>query len=287
MPPGGGQNPLEPARLGCAIAVGPHTGNFTDHVAMLRAAGALTVVRDAAELARWVDAMLRDPARRRQWRDGRGGALQRHGDLPRTHRRRACSTWPALRCRDAAGLLAPRRRALPARCCRRSPPSTAAVTARRVARPGWRAPVPVICCGNVTVGGAGKTTLALDLGAAPDRAGPRRALPAARLWRRRARPAPRRAGDTAAQVGDEALLLAAVAPTWIGADRAASARAAVAAGAQVLVLDDGLQNPDPAQGPVAAGGGRRRPASATAACCRPARCASRWRPAPRAARRRC
>ena len=39
LPPGGGQNPLEPARLGCAIAVGPHTGNFTDHVAMLRAAG--------------------------------------------------------------------------------------------------------------------------------------------------------------------------------------------------------------------------------------------------------
>ena len=51
LPPGGGQNPLEPARLGCAIAVGPHTGNFTDHVAMLRAAGGLTVVRDATELA--------------------------------------------------------------------------------------------------------------------------------------------------------------------------------------------------------------------------------------------
>jgi len=39
---------------------------------------------------------------------------------------------------------------------------TAAATGHRVARPGWRAPVPVICCGNVTVGGAGKTTLALE-----------------------------------------------------------------------------------------------------------------------------
>src|SRR3984957_21236503 len=39
----------------------------------------------------------------------------------------------------------------------------AAITAHRVARSGWRAPVPVICCGNATVGGAGKTTLVLDL----------------------------------------------------------------------------------------------------------------------------
>ena len=34
-------------------------------------------------------------------------------------------------------------------------------TARRVAQPGWQAPVPVVCCGNATVGGAGKTTVAL------------------------------------------------------------------------------------------------------------------------------
>jgi tetraacyldisaccharide 4'-kinase len=95
----------------------------------------------------------------------------------------------------------------------------------------------------VTVGGSGKTTLALDLlhrlaarGAAPHALlrgyggtarGTRRVLP----------------DDDAAEMGDEALLLARVAPTWIGADRAEAARAAVAAGAGVLVMDDGLQNP--------------------------------------------
>jgi hypothetical protein len=42
-------------------------------------------------------------------------------------------------------------------------PITAALTARRLRRAGWDAPVPVVCCGNVGVGGAGKTTLALDL----------------------------------------------------------------------------------------------------------------------------
>src|SRR5690348_514177 len=120
---------------------------------------------------------------------------------------------------------------------------TAAATARRVARPGWRAPVPVICCGNVTVGGAGKTTVALDIG--------QRLLAQGRSVHFVLRGyggtvrGPHRVGtgDTAATVGDEALLLAAVAPTWVGADRAASARGATAAGAQVLVMDDGLQNP--------------------------------------------
>jgi tetraacyldisaccharide 4'-kinase len=120
---------------------------------------------------------------------------------------------------------------------------SSAITARRVARPGWGAPVPVICCGNVTVGGAGKTTLALDLGQRLSACG-RTVHFLLRGYGGKKR-GPRRVSesDTAADVGDEALLLAAVAPTWIGADRAASARAAVAGGAQVLVLDDGLQNP--------------------------------------------
>ena len=66
IPPGGGQNPLEPARLGVAIACGPHTGNFTEPVALLRDAGGLEVVPDVAALTRFMDTMLRDPEARRR-----------------------------------------------------------------------------------------------------------------------------------------------------------------------------------------------------------------------------
>jgi tetraacyldisaccharide 4'-kinase len=119
------------------------------------------------------------------------------------------------------------------------------MTARRVARPGWRAPVPVFCCGNASVGGSGKTTVALDL---LQRLQSRALTPHALLRGYGGREAgPLRVDPErhdAAQVGDEALLLAACAPTWIAADRAAGARAALAAGASAIVMDDGLQNPD-------------------------------------------
>lgn len=118
-----------------------------------------------------------------------------------------------------------------------------AATARRVARPGWRATVPVICCGNASVGGSGKTTLALDLGARLRTRGVAVAF-LTRGYKGGVRGAARvTPGHRAAEVGDEALLLAAMAPTYVGADRAASARAAIADGAAALVMDDGLQNP--------------------------------------------
>ena len=83
IPPGGGQNPLEPARLGCAVAVGPYTGNFADHVPMLCKAGGLTVVQDCDELAAWIGLLLRDPGRRQAMADAAVAAVRRHGDLPR------------------------------------------------------------------------------------------------------------------------------------------------------------------------------------------------------------
>jgi len=81
-PPGGGQNPLEPAKLGCAVVVGPHTGNFAAAVAMLEAEGALARVTDAAELATWVDAMLRDPERRAAMARAGKMACDRGANLP-------------------------------------------------------------------------------------------------------------------------------------------------------------------------------------------------------------
>ncbi|HYZ24744.1 MAG TPA: 3-deoxy-D-manno-octulosonic acid transferase, partial [Rhodopila sp.] len=81
VPPGGGQNPLEPARLGCAVAVGPHTANFTDHIALLQRAGALSRVTDAGSLADFVTTMLSNPDRRSQVGDSAARALAGYEDL--------------------------------------------------------------------------------------------------------------------------------------------------------------------------------------------------------------
>ncbi len=104
--------------------------------------------------------------------------------------------------------------------------------------------VPVICIGNATLGGVGKTPFArllmerlkargiagafLSRGYGGSEKGPLRVDP-------------HRHG--AADVGDEPLMLSADAPAYIARDRAAGARAAVADGAQAILLDDGHQNP--------------------------------------------
>jgi len=106
VPPGGGQNPLEPARLGCAIAVGPYTGNFQEPVALLREAGGLEEVTDAAALAGFVTTVLADPGRRRDMACRAAAVVQRHGELA-LHTAKALlelltqKTSPALRERSA------------------------------------------------------------------------------------------------------------------------------------------------------------------------------------------
>jgi 3-deoxy-D-manno-octulosonic-acid transferase len=82
IPPGGGQNPLEPARLGCAIAVGPYTGNFIDHVTLLSDAGGLVQVDDPAGLTRFVRAMLDNPNQRRRMGEHAAASVRRYADLP-------------------------------------------------------------------------------------------------------------------------------------------------------------------------------------------------------------
>lgn len=121
----------------------------------------------------------------------------------------------------------------------------ARVTARRIAR---TAPVDpgcaVVSVGNLTVGGSGKTpvareTLRLLLAAGLDAQGLSRGYGGRLEGPVRVDPT----SHTAADVGDEPLMLAQGSPVWIARDRVAGAQAAVADGAQALVLDDGHQNP--------------------------------------------
>ncbi len=72
LAPGGGQNPIEPAKLGCAILYGPHVENFNEVYGELASAKAAARVSDAASLARAVDYLFSEPARMREM--GRAGA---------------------------------------------------------------------------------------------------------------------------------------------------------------------------------------------------------------------
>lgn len=108
----------------------------------------------------------------------------------------------------------------------------------------YKAPVPVICVGNVVAGGAGKTPVAMAIGEylkargkivhylsygyAAIQEGPLLVDP---MFHR------------PMDVGDEGILLSRLAPTWIGHDRRGAAKLAVEDGAEILVMDDGFQNP--------------------------------------------
>jgi len=124
-----------------------------------------------------------------------------------------------------------------------------AATRRALYRNGWlaanRIAVPVIVVGNITAGGAGKTPLVRALADALRARGHRPGIVSRGHGGRVAGPHLVVAGDSADDVGDEPLLLAADAtPVSIGRDRVAAARHLVTArpDVDVILADDGLQH---------------------------------------------
>ncbi|MCC6001926.1 MAG: tetraacyldisaccharide 4'-kinase [Pararhodobacter sp.] len=120
----------------------------------------------------------------------------------------------------------------------------AAATRRRLRRPGWQPAVPVICIGNLHAGGTGKTPVTIALAQMLGAQGHAVHIVSRGYGGRLAGPVqvdPRR--HAAGDVGDEPLLMAAFAPVWVARDRAAGVRAAQAAGAGLILMDDGFQNP--------------------------------------------
>ncbi|SDI64154.1 tetraacyldisaccharide 4'-kinase [Aliiruegeria lutimaris] len=117
-----------------------------------------------------------------------------------------------------------------------------AATALRLTRvAGYRSEIPVICVGNISAGGTGKTPTVIALA---QRLGDGTHVVTRGHGGRLEGPVqvdPNR--HEADDVGDEPLLIGAFAPVWVAKDRAAGVRAAEAAGATCVLLDDGFQNP--------------------------------------------
>lgn len=267
--PKGGHNPLEPLAHGRPVAFGPFTHNFRDVTAAVLESGGGTRVADASALAAALRPWLEDPeAARRTGTQARERIVERHGAVARAtallerwigprprpiEARAATRSWLGLDERPAGVRLA---------VATASRAWGAVLSARRTlydgqALPSNRVGVPVVSVGGITAGGAGKTPAVIHLarllgargrhvavvsrgyGGSP---GPSPLMVSPGGWSGRDPHQPLPGPDRA---GDEPLLIAAHAPeacVFVHPDRVAAARAAVAHGADLVVLDDGFQH---------------------------------------------
>ncbi len=166
--PHGGQNPIEAVKLNASIVHGPHVFNFTDVYDALDRAGGACRVDDGDALTKQLGYLLNDSAAR----DRRGGGRGSGGG---TARRRAGSHAGRARAVSSAVAAGTTERPMREPAFWNRPSSLlsrllmpvgalyGAIAARRLARTGLRAGVPVICVGNYHVGGAGKTPTVLAL----------------------------------------------------------------------------------------------------------------------------
>jgi tetraacyldisaccharide 4'-kinase len=118
------------------------------------------------------------------------------------------------------------------------------IAGRRMGKEGVSVGAPVICVGNFVVGGAGKTPTALEVANVCWGLGLSPGFLTRGYGGREAGPfLVSRAVHGLAEAGDEAHLLAQAAPTVVSADRPSGARLLVSLGANVVIMDDGFQNP--------------------------------------------
>jgi tetraacyldisaccharide 4'-kinase len=107
----------------------------------------------------------------------------------------------------------------------------------------YRSLLPAICIGNFTSGGGGKTPTAIAVASVLKELGAKPAFLTRGYGGTNKGPVFVAKGQSAEEVGDEPLLLAEAAPTMVSADRVAGAKAIEATDANVIVMDDGFQNP--------------------------------------------
>ncbi len=107
-----------------------------------------------------------------------------------------------------------------------------------------RLAVPIICVGNNTIGGSGKTPTVIALCALLQQQG-KKVHVISRGYKGRYAGTVKvdAAVHIAQEVGDEPLLISRYAPCWVARKRIHAAHAAIADGAEILIMDDGLQNP--------------------------------------------